>query len=521
MVMSVCLVALAVIAPSALADPNGPSVPPHRVLNGVGSALTQDVMNALSNVIVDDSGNKMLSSWNVAGSSITTGIGAVNNSICTITRSASSEQGMDALRRSLTNGPGGGPDGCLQFARSSATAVPGGGGASLSMRRFAVDGLSYVIRTDSAVSRSLTRAQLQTIYNCQGPAGGPNPSVIPKLPAFGSETRAAFISLILGLTDSPTFAATRPCISEVDNSGAPLRENDGRLLTSPAHIAPYSIPRYLDQIHGVIADVHGKTVLGSINAVSPAVLNTSTPATRPVSNAFPTSQEPIAPTSTVFVGPDSLICQQPNVITRYGFALLPPGSCGTPVLSVGHFEIDMDYDSSTLTLDVREETSNPPNDDLPTANALIVAPPRALNTVPTTSGFACLGSPGSPVYLLPQSHNPSLAAPAFNTEDVPLGALSNDKVTLELVSWTTPPGGRFAAYNSSVSGPLFRFNTNSAPGCQVTTFPGGGINTGIHLHTWFAFSATGTYTLTFRATATTTGGVPKSSGDQTYTFLVG
>ncbi|MGH3823504.1 MAG: TIGR03769 domain-containing protein [Pseudonocardiaceae bacterium] len=44
---------------------------------------------------------------------------------------------------------------------------------------------------------------------------------------------------------------------------------------------------------------------------------------------------------------------------------------------------------------------------------------------------------------------------------------------------------------------------------------------GTHGHGWWAFSATGTYTLTFRATATTIGGNAKSSGDQTYTFVVG
>lgn len=42
-----------------------------------------------------------------------------------------------------------------------------------------------------------------------------------------------------------------------------------------------------------------------------------------------------------------------------------------------------------------------------------------------------------------------------------------------------------------------------------------------HAHANWAFKAPGTYTLTFRATATTTGGVAKESGLVDYTFVVG
>ena len=323
-----CLAALTMIAPSALADPTAPSVPPHRPLNGVGSDTTQDVMNALANVITIG-GSKVISSWDASpqGSQITTGKGAVNDPICTITRPSGSGNGVTALRRSMTNGPGGTPDGCLQFARSSSsstTTVPVDAARPLSLVPFAVDGLTYAIRDDSTLSSRFTQAQLQSIYNC----GLPTTTVIPKLPQFGSGTRASFISQVLGQTDSPTFASTRPCISEVNDSGGPLLENTGTLLTSPLHIAPYSVAQYNAQINDVIPDVHGRTVLGSINSVSPNVLNTAQLGTRTVFNVIPTNQEAVSPTSDVFVGPSSHVCTNTNTITRQGFAPLPSGQCG-------------------------------------------------------------------------------------------------------------------------------------------------------------------------------------------------
>ncbi|MGH3821376.1 MAG: choice-of-anchor M domain-containing protein [Pseudonocardiaceae bacterium] len=636
-VAGACLAAVILTAPSVLADPAGPPDLAHRPLNGVGSPVTEALMNALSEVIVDSSGNKLISSWDTgpAGSPITTG----SSPVCTVIRPANSAEGRIALRRSLINGPASTPDGCLQFVRSYSAEMTEAG-PSLSLRRFALDGVSYAARDDGSVPLDLTPAQLRAIYDC---APG-NEAYRPMLPGFGSEIRLAFVSLILGQADTPELAATRPCITEVSDAGGPLPENDGRVLTSPGHLVPYSVAQYHAQVNKVILDVHGRgvlgapgaitpslphaahgfagisyvtrdnssipadlsaaelrdiyrcdpafagarpllpasgalretfitevlggvapgpcvgtipaendgtlltgeqhlapysieqyhqqvnrkvadrhgrTVLGSINAVSPTVLNPAQPATRAILTAFPTSQEPLPPTSTVFTGPGSLICQQTAVITRYGFGTLPPGLCGTQAIATGHFEIDMDYAGDTLILDLRDEMSNPLNDNVPPAEAILVLQPSARRTIPSEPGFGCLGAPGAPVYFIPQSPKGNEITGAFDTTDIRSGVLRDNKVAIELVGWSTPPGAHFAAYNSSFSGPLFRFNTNPAPGCQATIWPDGGIINGNHVHTWYAFSAAGTYTLTFRARATTIDGVPKVSDDQTYTFVVG
>ncbi len=194
----------------------------------------------------------------------------------------------------------------------------------------------------------------------------------------------------------------------------------------------------------------------------------------------------------------------------------------TTMLSTGHVDVfDIDYAGGALTLDIRDSTVTPVNDDLPAADAQLKALPASLSTVPGGSSFGCLGTAGSPIYLLPQQQNVNLLWPGWDTGDVPSGQLQNNKVGLQLVSWTVPTNARFALYTTSLDAASFKFNTNTATGCQLTTWPGGGISRGTHGHAFWAFSAAGTYTLTFRATATTTGGVAKSSGDQTYTFVVG
>ena len=208
------------------------------------------------------------------------------------------------------------------------------------------------------------------------------------------------------------------------------------------------------------------------------------------------------------------------VLTLLLFGTTPASA--TTVISTGHIDgFDIDYAGGNLTLDIRDNTVNPANDDLPAANAQLGVLPGALSTVPSGSSFACLGTAGAPVYLLPQSQNVNLLWPGWDANDVPSGVLTNNKVALQLVSSTMPAGARFALYTTSLGSASFKFNTNTAPGCQITSWPSGGISQGTHGHGWWAFSTAGTYTLTFRATATTTGGVAKSSGNQTYTFVVG
>lgn len=311
--------ALALIAPSAMAEPTG--APTFRALAGTGSDTTQDVVNALSEV-VQIGGVKQIGSYNASGG----GTIQTKAAGCSFNRPSGSGAGVGALQDSLE---GVANAGCLDFARSSANnsanfpSNPAGGPGRLSYVPFAVDAVAFVVRDDSPLPNTLTTADLQSIYNCELPLTDAR----PLLPQFNSGTRSFFLSQ-LGFTDAANFTSqpNHTCISQVDATGAPLLENTGNLLGSPLNIAPYSIAQYQSQINRTIADVHGRTILGQINGIAPTTLNTASTQRRDVYNVIPTSREATAPTSTVFVGPGSLVCQNPATITRLGFGIA--SNCG-------------------------------------------------------------------------------------------------------------------------------------------------------------------------------------------------
>ncbi|WP_433830260.1 hypothetical protein ACQP2E_10380 [Actinoplanes sp. CA-015351] len=309
------LVAALVVAGSpAQADPSG--TPTYRQLAGVGSDTTEGVMNGLSDVVLGTDGSKLIGSYDAFGStSITPKEG------CTINRPAGSGAGVTALVASIDAN-----NGCLDFARSSSNNASSYAGKNLTYVPFAVDAVTYAVRSDSAISRKLTKANLTTIYNC---AAGANYK--PLLPQYGSGTRSFFLKS-LGFTDAANFTSTagHTCIGEADSTGKALQENNGTLLSDAKHVAPYSIAMYLAQTTNVVADVHGKTVLGQLDGIAPTVLNTASTMSRDVYNVVPTGKLTTAPYAEVFVGPSSKVCANANTIKKYGFA--PHNSCGDTTL---------------------------------------------------------------------------------------------------------------------------------------------------------------------------------------------
>jgi surface-anchored protein len=125
----------------------------------------------------------------------------------------------------------------------------------------------------------------------------------------------------------------------------------------------------------------------------------------------------------------------------------------------------------------------------------IVANTNAQLAVPGNASFAFLGSPGAPIWILPQSQNVTLPYLGISAEDIPAGVF-NDPMELELVlvegpgnffAWAVsgarqPPDVKFIATNGVVS-PQFR-----------TAYPF--INN--HEHNNWAFSANGLYRVTLR-----------------------
>jgi ABC-type phosphate transport system substrate-binding protein len=311
---------LAVTATPAQADPTGP--PTFRQIVAVGSDTTEDVMNGLSEVVVDPTtGEKLVASYDAFGGTIQT---RPDPTTCTgLTRPAGSGNGVTALVNTIESGAN-----CYDIARSSSNNSASFAGKNLTYVVLGIDALTYAIRSDSTISKKLTKAQLTTVYNCGGGA-----NFKPLLPQFGSGTRSFFLGQ-LGFTDAANFV-TQPnhtCIVEVDTSGNPLQENNGTLLQDPKNIAPYSVAKWISQAQGVVADIHGKTVLGNLDNISPLTLNTEATMRRTVYNVVPDSKLSTPLYQNVFVGPTSQICSGagPTTVKKYGFGVAP--NCGDTTL---------------------------------------------------------------------------------------------------------------------------------------------------------------------------------------------
>lgn len=309
----VCLATFTLTVSSAMADPVGP--PQFRELAGVGAETTQGLLNALSDIIKNANGTKIIASYNNGPpGTITTKAAPAN---CTITRPNQGGAGTDALVKSLEAG-----DGCVQFARVVTDDSASRAGKGLTYIPMAVDALTYAIRSDSNIPRNLSIAELRAIYNCDV-AG-----IKPLLGPFGAGNRTLFLKT-LGITDKPDLVQDPEfnCIKDTDANGNPLLANDGTLLTDPQHIVTYSTAPYLAQVNKVIPDKHGKAVLGSIDGISPAVLNNSSVISRDVYNVVPTNQIGAGTTTNkVFVGSTSEVCKNAGTITRQGFNTNP--KCG-------------------------------------------------------------------------------------------------------------------------------------------------------------------------------------------------
>jgi surface-anchored protein len=163
------------------------------------------------------------------------------------------------------------------------------------------------------------------------------------------------------------------------------------------------------------------------------------------------------------------------------------------------------------------------DDNYPMAGNPASVPLANAYTVPAGSSFSCLGTAGSTIYRLKQAQDTTQIWLGYNTQGVALGQLASDKVNLQLVSVVSAPaGGRFILYSTNAFGtPTYLLNSTTGS-CNRTTFPGG-ISANIHNHAWWAFSAAGTYTLRFAATATRSaanGGGAVSSGNVDVTFNV-
>lgn len=307
------LVGATALAVGALAVPAAadPAAGDYRVLAGVGSDTTQDVLNGLGNAI---DGGDVVASYNATGSA-TVKTRATN---CVIPRSNGSSAGIGALNNAVDNNTG-----CIDFARSS-RGVANDATTDLTFIPFGKDAVTFAVRGDSALPKALTTAQLTAVYTCETTTLN-GVALTPLLPQAGSGTRSFFLGA-LGLTED-TFGS---CVDDT------VQEHNGEELDSAGDIAPYSIAQYIAQGNqpGDVVDRRGFSVLGSVDGVQPTLangtLNTAFPFNRDVYNVVPTAKLTDATIDATFVGTDSEVCSQSAVIQEYGFGTVT--NCGSTTL---------------------------------------------------------------------------------------------------------------------------------------------------------------------------------------------
>lgn len=251
--------------------------------------------------------------------------------------------------------------GCIDFARSS-RGKSASDPSNLEFYAFGRDAVTWGRYGDACspsdggpsgcAPTNLSQAQLQGIYLCTQPGGlpkytnwsqvgGDNHAIRRYLPQTGSGTLSFFETRILGLSSAQQGV--------VDDSGCSSRpprvqENDGTQIGGGFRsyaIVPYSFAQWTAQKNGVIPDVRGGVLLGSINGVAPSTgtigANTFL-GTRYVYNVTKTSSpsydramnfvgvRPSASGGNGFICADSASVQ--STISRYGFVPLSLASAG-------------------------------------------------------------------------------------------------------------------------------------------------------------------------------------------------
>ncbi|MGW0858924.1 substrate-binding domain-containing protein [Streptomyces sp. NPDC002690] len=312
---AVALALGAFAAPAAIADPPAAE---YRTLAGVGSDTTQDVVNALGNVVLNSSNAKIIASYDATGSA-TIKTRATN---CVVNRPNGSSAGITALAADVADTT----VDCIDFARSSRGVKTAG--STLTWIPFAKDAVSVAVRTDSALyaagAQNLTTAQLASIYTCSTTTLN-GVTLTPLLPQTGSGTRSFFLEK-LGLTD----AQVGSCVDQT------VQENNGVALNTAGDIAPYSVAQYIAQVNAKVSDIHGTTDLIQVNSTAPYTsafaLNTGFTFTRDVYNVVPTAKLTDATIASTFVGSTSKVCAAGSTITSYGFGSLGT-ACGATTIT--------------------------------------------------------------------------------------------------------------------------------------------------------------------------------------------
>ena len=129
------------------------------------------------------------------------------------------------------------------------------------------------------------------------------------------------------------------------------------------------------------------------------------------------------------------------------------------------------------------------------------------------AGYDFIAPEGTPIWYISQKHTDGLLYPGFSAENIPQGALKNNKITVDLIKSEVPEGARAEVFQENLSGASRMFSTAD----RLAPYE---LEAGSHVHAAWAFTAAGTYRFTFRTSAKLADGT-QVHAEETYTVVVG
>jgi putative ABC transporter-associated repeat protein len=188
-----------------------------------------------------------------------------------------------------------------------------------------------------------------------------------------------------------------------------------------------------------------------------------------------------------------------------------PTGTGRAVIADGHVDLGPRFLGGAWRLQIRDDTVRPVVwRNLP--DVVLQAVDAAAVTVPADPAFAFLGQAGAQVWVLPQTQQPGILWPGWNTQDPSVIPKVNREATWRLHGVTGP--GKFALFlNGNFGAPQILFD--SAKSFPQET----GIEVGSHVHGNWVFGAPGSYVLDTEMLASTVDGSAVTDRQQLRIFV--
>jgi len=164
------------------------------------------------------------------------------------------------------------------------------------------------------------------------------------------------------------------------------------------------------------------------------------------------------------------------------------------LIAEGEIDFEVAYEDGALGMGLLDEAAER---EYAPADVILVSQPAARQVVPSNAEFRFLGTPGSAAYVLPQDETEGLLFLGIAGDEIEAGVFADETVRLELVSVSGP--GEFALYDvDSFGSPTVFMNTRDGIS-SADVFP---ITVGSHTHVNWAFSQSGEYQISFKASGT-------------------